>query len=839
MADNVLKIIGEFVDNISPGLNNVAQNAGTLQAVMAGLAGGFALGAAEAVFEKLFEVIGDVVTELPKLTLEAIEAADELGKMAQRTGLAAEELQGLTLAADLADVSMQQLAGGLGKINRSIRDAAGDETTKAGLLFKSLGIEAKDANGKLITSEQVLYKLADAFAENADSAEKTALAMDLGGKSLVQMIPMLNKGSEELRKMKSIQEGMGFGFTKEQMDMAETFNDSWRTIGITLKGIGAVIAQDLLPGLSTMAEYFAEGAKEGGTLNAIVRATGEALSFMAKFISPIIYGFATITAVIKATAQSLAGLAAAASFALKWDFTAAKAALKEMDDDVRKTYEDLAVFVDKSQNPENYAKPAEGKKPDNLPNSTDLQAQQREKERLAREAEQLQKEYEKALSKMRKDLAMADESGRTAQVKADIEDGAYKKFSKNQQETLLGLAREIDLKKQLVELAKQDAAAKDALDKKLNMASETAFATKNVDDPVKRAGLLAAKQQELDMNEKLNAQAEVAGRNADKNVREQMLAEIEARRAKYRVGGELYNQAKDTAEQEYKLLEASKAYTDAIGGQTDALAKLVIAQSTYDDMLASGKISQEKYNQLILEATRKQEDLTNAIAGTNKAYNDIVTTRRGMEDVVKSMAAVRDSYESGKISSAEYKKSMYDLQASYDNLNPTYAINQVQKMNDEITRTTGAFEGMFSDFLFNGMQGKWENLGNMVKRIIDKMVANMLAAQIQMALFGDMGSTPAGKTPASTGLIGGLFSAAFGGFREAGGPVTAGMSYIVGEKRPEVFTPSVSGNISPSVGGTVINISAVDTQSFKQALAKDPRFLASLTTGAQKAYGIR
>jgi len=41
----------------------------------------------------------------------------------------------------------------------------------------------------------------------------------------------------------------------------------------------------------------------------------------------------------------------------------------------------------------------------------------------------------------------------------------------------------------------------------------------------------------------------------------------------------------------------------------------------------------------------------------------------------------------------------------------------------------------------------------------------------------------------------------FGGFRANGGPVTAGMSYIVGERRPEVFTPNVSGHISPTVGG--------------------------------------
>jgi tape measure protein len=37
----------------------------------------------------------------------------------------------------------------------------------------------------------------------------------------------------------------------------------------------------------------------------------------------------------------------------------------------------------------------------------------------------------------------------------------------------------------------------------------------------------------------------------------------------------------------------------------------------------------------------------------------------------------------------------------------------------------------------------------------------------------------------------------FGGFRAAGGPVSAGKSYIVGENQPEVFVPSTSGTILP------------------------------------------
>jgi len=39
------------------------------------------------------------------------------------------------------------------------------------------------------------------------------------------------------------------------------------------------------------------------------------------------------------------------------------------------------------------------------------------------------------------------------------------------------------------------------------------------------------------------------------------------------------------------------------------------------------------------------------------------------------------------------------------------------------------------------------------------------------------------------------------GKRESGGPVVAGQSYLVGEKRPEIFTPNQSGWITPRADG--------------------------------------
>jgi len=105
-----------------------------------------------------------------------------------------------------------------------------------------------------------------------------------------------------------------------------------------------------------------------------------------------------------------------------------------------------------------------------------------------------------------------------------------------------------------------------------------------------------------------------------------------------------------------------------------------------------------------------------------------------------------------------------------------------------------------------------QDMGNALKGLIQgtqtlnealrNVLNNMANSFLNLGIFGNV----AGVFTPGKGLLGNIFKA-------NGGPVKGGNSYIVGERGPEMFTPGVSGTITPNhaLGGStniVVNVDA-------------------------------
>jgi hypothetical protein len=120
----------------------------------------------------------------------------------------------------------------------------------------------------------------------------------------------------------------------------------------------------------------------------------------------------------------------------------------------------------------------------------------------------------------------------------------------------------------------------------------------------------------------------------------------------------------------------------------------------------------------------------------------------------------------------------------------------------DAARTMGdAVSGALEDMIFNG--GK---ASDVMKRLAQTIATSALRGMLTgEGGFGGLFGT-AGKDGKAGGLLGNVFSglfSGFGGFKAAGGPVTRGKSYVVGENGPEMFMVGENGTIVPNGGGGV------------------------------------
>jgi hypothetical protein len=83
------------------------------------------------------------------------------------------------------------------------------------------------------------------------------------------------------------------------------------------------------------------------------------------------------------------------------------------------------------------------------------------------------------------------------------------------------------------------------------------------------------------------------------------------------------------------------------------------------------------------------------------------------------------------------------------------------------------------------------------------------------------------------------------GKRAGGGPVNSGAPYLVGEKGPELFVPSMAGQVVPSYatsGTSTINnynIQAIDVKSFEERIMGSNRAVWAANAYAQKSLSPR
>ena len=250
------------------------------------------------------------------------------------------------------------------------------------------------------------------------------------------------------------------------------------------------------------------------------------------------------------------------------------------------------------------------------------------------------------------------------------------------------------------------------------------------------------------------------------------------------------------------------------------------AVETLKGFLDNGLISARAYGFAMDKLKGITGETNTALEGFGTIVDQIQKSTANYNLLLERLVELQTS---GAITADEFKTAKADLDVAFTE----------NEGLESFLDTLGRAQKSLSEDLVQAFRSGESASGSfkkMFRTVIDQIIADVIRLSIiQPILSAILG--PFGYGFGSGGSVIKLPGKA------TGGPVSAGGSYLVGERGPEILNMgSQGGHITPNnqLGGTtnVYNISAVDTQSFKMALAKDPEFIYNLTrAGSRRVPG--
>ncbi|GIU74774.1 MAG: hypothetical protein KatS3mg004_1861 [Bryobacteraceae bacterium] len=328
MADNKLELVVEIdTKQANASIKSVNASLTSMEAAAVKTARGAAQGIdgmtasmakAVAAGQLIYSALSAAARAMREMTVGAIETQDQIGKTAQRIGMSTEAFSALRHAAELSDVTMDQLTGSLARFARNI--ATGSTALDA------LGVAVRRSDGATRDMDQILSDVAERFSSMPDGVQKTALAVELFGRGGAALIPLLNQGAGGLAAMAREARELGRVIDTETATQAEELNDNITRLKGAAEGLAFELARQLVPRAIDVTQALLRWVRDGG-LDRIAGYLRDAAEW-ARNIGAWIIQYAVVRNVLELaaalrTAAVAAGALNAALLANPWGLAAA------------------------------------------------------------------------------------------------------------------------------------------------------------------------------------------------------------------------------------------------------------------------------------------------------------------------------------------------------------------------------------------------------------------------------------------------------------------------------------------------------------------------------------
>ena len=264
------------------------------------------------------------------LITDTAQAADNFAKLSRKVGISIEALQQFEFAAGISGTNLNVFRVGLQRFARVASDA--DRGLESALdPLKDANVTFKDGEGNLRALDEMLLDVADRFAQMPNGTKKTALAMELFGRSGAELIPLLNEGRGGIQKLRDEFVELGAQIDGQTAKSFEQFNDDQLRVRTALKGIRNQVVVAMLPTLKKLTKETLQWIKANRgllkqRLDAVLRGIVAGLKLAAKGVALVadVFNFLQdrprlVIALVSAfAALKLASVGAAVASAAAW-----------------------------------------------------------------------------------------------------------------------------------------------------------------------------------------------------------------------------------------------------------------------------------------------------------------------------------------------------------------------------------------------------------------------------------------------------------------------------------------------------------------------------------------
>ncbi len=780
MADKRVGIVIEGKAAVDPAFREVKKQFNLLQASgkqLGNVFTGIGQGIGQRVAGVAFDAISSVTNLFTQAVPKALAYARSIDEISDATGASAAQASVLAGTLNILGIPTDGLA-------TTFRTLSSEIVTNEAK-FNALGIQVRDSGGNLLNTVSILDNTRSALNKMGDGAAKTALAVDLFGRSALSMMDYLNLSDEAAASAALELEKMGLVLSDETVRAAEDADRSFNLLGMTVDGLQITLANQLLPSIINIVNAIRNWVMENR--EGLIKVLSQVAGAIAGFITGILGATNAMSGFINSLRSSGSAV----------DTT--KAGIMAQ---IQALQQQRAAYAASGSGASGL-----GGANSKLTNEITKQiAKLREQSNALREVTRAQMEQAAAAFQgLLSGLDAAEQQYQIEQRRKELTD-SIAEAEQASAEARLQYQRELNALRGERDLAM--AAEADA-DKQFQIA---------VDYAQREQRLLEQQAEEATRLDK--AIAEARKRLVDFELETKRQAAIAEKRARIEA-------AQETSQEIQKLAEADYAFNKNI-------AKL---QQMEGDLQSQLKIARANGDSLAIQLIEIQlAQITDAIRAQQEA-KEIARQQRELERQ-KARAAGAKTSSNAVIATidAEIAKLKEQL-LTYQNLDkngiePTAAENnEFQKSMEDWTQIATDVKNAFKVIgdVFNVLKFIWDitvgpiitaigNLIGLLRTAID-LIGKLGSAKMPdtKQLYGTPTETPPGPypptppkrtpTPPPTPVRIPTTVGPRMGVRAMGGPVTGQNRYLVGENGPELFVPNMSGQIIPNgVGGGGINV---------------------------------